>query len=254
MEINRVIEILKLYVAQVELPEPCWDGQAMYYRLVGQICAIGGAHGWDAIEDPETRAMLHPKAIRGAVNPLLHVWEALRKHGVRYIPDTPKYVEYQYAPKKVQAVLKNAHSPFVYSQLSHKFVLPDVIKGWAALLGPVSDIPQSLDQYTLNRKQAGQIRNLLIDNFRMIGPKSASNFLIGLGLTLDLIALDVRLLNLLINWKILHPQDRNRVPNINKYCLMEEQLYQQLCIPLGCTLMHLDQAMFNGYDELKGIR
>jgi thermostable 8-oxoguanine DNA glycosylase len=107
------------------------------------------------------------------------------------------------------------------------------------------------DQRLLTPDQARMARRLLIQNVRFFGPKSASDFLIGLGLADSLLALDVRLLNLLIDLWGFDPAWRDRVHRLDEYERLENTVVELFCPTLEVRPVELDRLLFYGYPSLK---
>lgn len=107
------------------------------------------------------------------------------------------------------------------------------------------------DEGVLTPAQAQAARRLLIREVHFFGPKSASDFLLGLGLADSLLAFDVRLLNLLIDLWGLDPVWRERVHHLDLYETLEAEVITLFCRPLEISPVALDRLLFYGYPALR---
>jgi thermostable 8-oxoguanine DNA glycosylase len=115
-------------------------------------------------------------------------------------------------------------------------------------------VGQPSNQGIFTPDQAKAARRLLIENVRFFGPKSASDFLMGLGLANSLLALDVRLLNLLIDRWGFEPSWRDRVHRLSDYERLESCVIDLFCSSLEVEPVELDRLLFYGYPNLKGSK
>src|SRR5947209_7294582 len=73
-------------------------------------------------------------------------------------------------------------------------------------------------------EQARAARRVLIRELRFFGPKSASDYLLGLGVAECLLAFDVRILNLLVDCLGWNPRIRRQVATLRGYELVEQRV------------------------------
>lgn len=225
----------------VVLPEPGrgWaDPCAAWHRVVGQICAVGSSRSWEPLEDLTVRAQLSVAAIRAAGDGAAeHVHRVLAGIRVRYCSPAKQ------RSQKAEAIAWNAQLPFV-AEPEGRVGLLDQLRshvGDSGLDGMFSQI------------QAHEARRLLIRSLRFFGPKSASDFLLGLGLADSLLAFDTRILNLLIDGLGWEASWRSRVQRLSAYEELEAEVLERLARPLGLSGLHLDRLLFQRYPELRRL-
>lgn len=237
--IERALSTLRRHRDSVDLPEAGagWrEPESAWWRIVGQICAVGSSRSWEALEDPAVRRELSIARIRHE-GPLAasHVHRVLSRIGVRYC--SPQHASSQ----KAEAIAANAASAYVADA-----------EGRVHLL---AQLEQAVGDRGIGglwpHAQACGARRVLIRNLQFFGPKSASDFLVGLGVADSLLALDVRLLNLLIDFLGWDPGCRQRVHSLARYEELEQQVVDTFCQPLGIRPAHLDRLLFSKYQDLR---
>jgi hypothetical protein len=86
------------------------------------------------------------------------------------------------------------------------------------------------------------------DDLAYIKNKGARDLLICLGLAHQVIAFDIRLVNVLRHLGVQLPTDL--ATNKLKYKALESELLAKVCQPCGVTGAHFDRILFNRYDKI----
>lgn len=237
--LTQATERLRSLQGTVPLPKrgSGWSApQEAWYRLVGQICAVGSSRSWDALQSSAARESLTILRIRSeGENAPGYVHAVLAGLKVRYCS-----LRSECSPK-ARAITANAHSPFIADA-----------QGAVCLLDRITEVVgKPGDQGLLTLEQSRAARRLLIRNVQFFGPKSASDFLIGLGLVDCFLALDVRLLNLLIDQWGFDPVWRDRVHKLDEYEKLESEVIARFCNSLEIKPAELDRLLFYGYSALR---
>ncbi|MCW3053022.1 MAG: N-glycosylase/DNA lyase [Chthonomonadales bacterium] len=235
--VSSAIEILRPLVGTIALPVrgSGWGAvEDSWFRLVGQICAIGNSRAWEALEPVQERLTI-PRIRAEGEQASVYVHGILAELRIRYCSlrstDSAKAI----------AIAANAFSPFI-ADANGVVCLLDRIQ--EAVGAPGTD-------GLLTPEQTRLARRLLIREVRFFGPKSASDFLLGLGLADNLLAFDVRLLNLLIDFWDFDPAWRDRVHRLDLYEALETEIVERFCKPLDISPVALDRLLFYGYPELR---
>ncbi len=233
------LEHIRALVGTVTLPIPGfgWSQPSeAWYRLIGQICAIGNSRAWialDPVRDRLTICAIREQNEHGAV----YVHRILADIGVRFCS---RHVTIS---QKATAIVHNANSRLVADDSGSVCLLDQIEQ--AGGTPPPSGV--------LTAFQAKAARKLLIQNVAFFGPKSSSDFLLGLGLANSLLAFDVRILNLLVNLWGYDPSWRTTIHRLESYEQLEADVIERLCQPLGITPLELDRVLFYGYPHLKRL-
>lgn len=227
-ELHEGLQRLK---ASTQLPQPGWAwafSHAAWRRIVGQICAVGSSRSWEALDAPGVWEELSVRRIRqeeGAAPQYVH--RVLARLRVRYCSPAKG------TSARADAIAANAASAIVADAEGRVHLLE----------GLRSEVGEPLEDGQFSHPQACAARSLLVGRLRFFGPKSASDFLLGLGLADSLLAFDVRLLNLMINHLGWNSSCRGEVGNLRRYEQLEAEVTQALCQPLGITPLHLDRLI-----------
>jgi|SRR5579871_1009498 len=237
--ISHAIEKIRPLRGSVPLPERGHGWQAQpesWYRLVGQICSVGSSRAWEALQTPSARKSLSVASIRAQEDrAAAYVHTILSELKIRYCSMRSD------SSAKANAIAASAHSPRIADA-----------EGVVCLLDQLAaDVGQPGDQGLFTPDQARVARRWLIQNVRFFGPKSAGDFLLGLGLADSLLALDVRLLNLLIDEWGFDPSWRDRVHRLNDYERLESSVIDLFCPALQIEPVELDRLLFYGYASLR---
>ena len=230
MQVERVRDgyVAKLTVADVALidrvvdpllPFARFDKLGLYRRmsaadfwlkLVGQICVMGSARHWEkARADRETMTLLHYDAVRARRDPAVYLAKVLEERkATRFHPN---------AAKKLADALENP-SFFASGELVAFNALP-------------------------HRHGSDAVRDALMDRWDGFGMKSASDFMITVGLSDDVVALDSRIVGFLNRHCKFRPQASSLQSNPARYRAVEHAL-RDYARSKGISLAKLDRILF----------
>ena len=90
-----------------------------------------------------------------------------------------------------------------------------------------------------------------MNNFKYIGSKSARDYLMGLGLVKNTVALDVRIQNIFNKIGIKLPKGFENNPKI--YDEIEKDILTKICQPLGLDGIQFDRMLYQNYDEIMDL-
>jgi hypothetical protein len=210
----------------------------LWPRVVGQICAVGSSRSWDALDDLglwDELSLERVRALGEREDATRAVHSLLARARVRYCsPAAPTSV-------KAEAVVANAHAPLLSGGG------PGLLDALRREVGT----PAGAADGVFSHAQACAARRLLVGGLSFFGPKSASDFLLGVGLADSLLAFDVRLLNLLVDHLGWDPAARRRVHALARYEELERDVIARLAEPLGWNGAELDRVLFYHYRALQ---
>lgn len=179
-------------------------------KLVGQVCVMGAARHWEkAMTDKETMALLRYDAVRAKRDPVAYLAKVLEEKGAtRFHPN---------AAKKLAGALMN-RSFFASGKLVAFDSLP-------------------------HKHGADAVRNALMDKWVGFGMKSASDFMITVGLSDDVLALDSRIVGFLNRHCQFKPKAGALQSNPARYRAVEQTL-RAYARNKGISLAKLDRTLF----------
>jgi hypothetical protein len=234
-----LFEALRPLREQTPLPKPgqAWrEPDVLWPRLVGQICAVGSSRSWDTLTEQGLWHELSQEKIRG-VEDRDEAARVVHRHlacaRVRYCsPGTLTSI-------KAEAIVRNAHAPLFEGG------------GVGFLDGIWREAGEPDDRGVFSHARACVARRLLVRSLSFFGPKSASDFLLGVGLADSLLAFDVRLLNLFVDCLGCEEGIRRQVHSLARYEELERKVMEWLAEPLGWNGAELDRVLFYHYADLK---
>jgi len=214
---NLVVE----YREDVDIPErdrwQTMDDAGVWRSVVSQVCVVGGVAGAERMLSsmpPDwygTLLSLSPAERSTAIH------AKLRQAGVRYVTATVD------ACRKTRALARNLS--FLHARGGPK-----------AYITQIAALPA-----------AKQIQAVIRD-LAFIKNKGARDFLMGLGLLRDAIALDVRVLN------GLKAMGADLAPGVGSdatlYAQLEKELLEEVCRPMKVDGVVLDRIMFQKHNQI----
>ncbi|MFB0544104.1 MAG: hypothetical protein ACETVN_00185 [Asgard group archaeon] len=219
------LEKIKRYLAhKVKLPElgeyARLNDDDLWLKMVIQFCVMGGTRMFDNLMRNETAFSGFKKEI--GLNKLL----SIKKDRV----------------KRIETVLKNYKATRFYSKQAKKIddILKEikvVDKGHVVLLDRLS-----------HKQDFSTIRKELRKRNKYFKLKSASDFMINVGLSHDVMALDTRLVRILKDHFGLNIDVRKVQRNKKIYESIEEAI-REACKEIGISLAHLDRIFFKYSDK-----
>lgn len=232
------IERLKLirdtFLKTTDVPSPDnWkylSNNDIWLRFITQVMVVGGSA-------PAERFMQNSKLKRDvSYNKLFKIEErkcleekinnVLRKVGTRYASQSPEKC------KKTQALVHNLK------------VLKKFKGGPKTLLRKLSEFK--------GRNESKRKAKYLMKIFKYFKSKSARDFLMGLGLTSNAIALDVRLQNILKN-KVRLDLPERIASDPELYDKTEQELLSEVCAFLNLSGVEFDRMLYQNYDKIKNM-
>lgn len=184
--------------------------QDFWRKLVGQVCVMGGARHWEkATTSMETMALLHYDAVRVKRDPTAYLANVLEEKGAtRFHPN---------AARKLADALAN-RSFFAFGKLVAFDSLP-------------------------HKHGPDAVRNALMGKWAGFGMKSASDFMITVGLSDDVLALDSRIVGFLNRHCQFGPKAGSLQSNPPRYRAVEHAL-RSYARSRGISLAKLDRTLF----------
>lgn len=197
------------------------DDEALWRAIVAQVCVVGSSARWDVIVASGDLAQISILALSPltAAARAVAIHKVLHKHGVRYVTGDAA------SCKKTQALVANL-----------EFVV--TCGGAAAYLSRLAAMAED----------ASRVKRVSRD-LAYIGLKGARDFLIELDLGRDLIAFDVRVLNVLAAAGVLTPE--NTQSNATQYEQLQRALLECVCVPAEITGAQFDRILYRNYAGLR---
>lgn len=108
--------------------------------------------------------------------------------------------------------------------------------------------PRGLLKFLSETNGKSERIRFLMRNFQFMGSKNARDFLMGLGLLRDAVALDARLKNVFAKMGIELPRGFESNPRL--YDEVEKDILEKICSPLGLSGVELDRLFYQNYREI----
>jgi len=156
--------------------------------------------------------------------------------------------------KKINNVLREVGTRYA-SQSSEKCKKTQALVHNLKVLKKFKGGPKTLLQRISKfkgRNESKRKAKYLMKIFKYIKSKSARDFLMGLGLTSNAIALDVRLQNILKN-KVGLDLSEGIASNPELYDKTEQELLSKVCVPLNLSGVKFDRILYQNYDKIKNM-
>lgn len=200
---------------------------ALWLRLVGQVNVVGGVSGNDRfIDNPNLLKRISLSSlnkIKSDEKLAETINAVLREAGVRY------------ASKNISKCNKT-------NALVHNYKFISKYKG-----GFKNQIQDLADIKGKNAELERVI--VLINNFKYLKNKSARDFLMGLGINKNTLALDIRIQNIFEHIGLPLP-DQTELGKKSIYAATEKDIIENICIPLNIQPVVFDRILFHNYDKI----
>lgn len=205
---SRYIEIAPIGRYRTLAPHEVW------FRLVGQVCVMGGAALWDSLTGSPTTAARFGEAV--SVNAV-----GLQDHPTPYLAHTLRsYSATRFHNKAAGRLVSIMDSPGVFRD--HTLVLFEDLS---------------------HEDPAIPTRDELVKRCPVFGLKSASDFMIDVGLSHDVIALDTRIVGILRRY-LGYNLTLSQIQGHRGRYLSVEAALRGLCDEQGVSLALLDRLLF----------
>ncbi|MEX6689678.1 hypothetical protein QTN47_19390 [Danxiaibacter flavus] len=203
------------------------DNNSLWLRLVGQVNVVGGVDGNDRFfERPELIKKINFSSlskIKLEKELALKINSVLREAGVRYASaDLTKC-------SKTKSLVHN-----------YKFI-SQYKNGFKGLLQELADIKGETAEV--------QRVHFLTSNFKYIKNKSARDFLMGLGINRNTVAIDIRIQNIFKRFGLPLPSQAELSRRII-YEAAEKNIVDKICKPLNIEPVQFDRILFQNYDSI----
>ncbi len=200
------------------------DADGVWKIVVYQVAVVGGSASYERLVNSETaQSSLHYDNLDpddpGCLEQINYI---LRSHGVRYASSDVKKCA------KSKALLQNLE------------FLKNFPGGPTGYMIHLSKLPEPVRI------------NKVMKDFSYIKHKGARDLLAELGLAVDIIALDTRVLGILRGLGADVPEN---TPNDDEqYLAIQQALLTQVCKPLGITGVELDRVLYWNHDKFRSRR
>jgi len=204
-----------------------WSNNHIWHHLISQVIVVGGS----APADKFSKNFQLKKFV--SYNRLLKIKDENRlEKDINYVL---RAVGTRYASKSVKRCRKT-------QALAHNL---KVLSGWKD--GP-KGLLRRISEFKGPNESKRKIKYLM-KIFEFIQSKSARDFLMGLGLVRDAIALDVRIQNVLRE-KVGIKVPKGLENNSKLYDNVETELLSKVCKPLKLSGVQFDRMVYQNYDEI----
>lgn len=226
-DIEKLQKIKKYLIDKVKLPKLgsylSLDDKELWMKIVIQFCVMGGTRMIDYLEKDKIRYAEFKKKID--LNNLMSIVEGDRLNYIDNILKDFKATRFHYHQAiKIDNILKN----------------PRVVNnGHIILLDGLSHTPPDFMK----------VRSELMERNPYFKLKSASDFMIVVGLSHDVIAFDTRVVGILNDYFGLN-LNVNRVQGSKTIYESLESALRDACERLGISLAHLDRMLFRFKDTI----
>ncbi|MCB9365533.1 MAG: hypothetical protein H6587_13250 [Flavobacteriales bacterium] len=203
------------------------DDNALWLSLVGQVNVVGGVDGNKRFQDNETlkqRISLNSLGkIKSDEKLATTINAVLREAGIRYASENISKCN------KTNALVHN-----------YKFI--------SKYKGGFRNLIQDLVNIKGKNAELERV-DFLINNFKYLKNKSARDFLMGLGINKNTLALDIRIQNIFEHIGLQLP-NQTELGKKSIYAATEKDIIENICIPLNIQPVVFDRILFHNYDKI----
>lgn len=194
------------------------DNNKLWRAVFMQVCVVGNSRGLGRLSEQLLKKSSNYTSLN-EMTPAQRkktIHSLLTNHGVRYASQSISKC------RKTKALNSNLQT------IINK-------KGPKAYFKRISTIPEEKLRVKTIAGDMAFIKN-----------KGARDLLMELGLVIDAIALDTRVLNILKECGIAVPKDAA----LDSYASLEAEIIEKVCKPIGVTGMELDRVLYQNYDQI----
>jgi len=198
------------------------DRDGAWKHFVYQVAVVGNARAQDRlVGSSQAQRELHFDHLErlGPEERRATVHGVFRAHGVRFAAADPQKC------RKTSAVVRN----FTF--------LSEFRGGPLGYLAALASIAK--EELRVER---------VVQDMRYIEQKGARDLLAGLGLAVNVVALDIRLITILHRLGVSTPPDLQTNPL--RYTEFEREVLARVCAPLGITGVELDRTLYHNYKAI----
>ena len=229
-QIEKFRLIIDAYQDQTIIPvEGHWKGlnnNDLWFRMIGQIMVVGSVTGkinFDA--RPELQKLVHTNALK-------KLREEERVLNINYVLRESKV---RYASEDLNKCAKT-------KALSNNF---EVLQAYE---GGMSQILSMFNLYDSKSAEWERVE-FLKANFQFMKNKSARDYLMGIGMNRNTLALDVRIQNIFNYVGISFPVAKE-LGNADIYDTTEKKIIKNICKPLKVEPIVFDRILFQNYAKI----
>jgi len=231
-QVRQFSHIVEKYKAKSRFPKPNYwkelDNTELWLRMVGQVMVVGSSAGEGRFMDrPDLKKMVSYNALGKMSNQERGetINFVLREAGVRYASiDIEKC-------NKTCALIHN-----------YKFI--------SSFKGGFKGLMQYLSEFKGENAEMDRV-NYLMKHLKYVKNKSARDFLMGLGINRNTLALDIRIQNIFNHMGVEFPS-QDDLGRKSIYIPTERTIIQKVCEPLAIEPMKFDRILYQNYDEITG--
>jgi len=231
--VNRLRQIKRRFLSDTEIPRrnrwKPWTNNRIWLEIFKQVIVVGRADRVDKFENRKLQALVSYSAlskIRDKKRLEERIHKVLRQIGARY------------ASRSISKCRKT-------QALAHNFQVVSKFEG-----GP-RGLLNRLAQFRGANAERRRIKYIM-KIFKYFGSKSARDFLIGIGMVRQAIALDVRLQRVLRKVGIKVPVGIGSSEGL--YDKVEAELLDKVCKPLRISGAQFDRMIFGHYREIDAMK
>jgi hypothetical protein len=199
----------------------------LWFWHVGQIMIVGSSNSKARFDNnDELKKLIHLNSLKKITDErkLLEVINyVLRQAGVRYASEDPN------------RCLKS-------KALLHNYLF---ITGYK---GGLKSILKKIDTFSGENFQIERIQ-FLMEHLKYMKNKSARDFLMGLGMNRNTIAIDIRIQNVFKHAGIVFPL-ANELANAKVYDETEQEIIEKICRPLSIEPIVFDRILYQNYTKI----
>jgi thermostable 8-oxoguanine DNA glycosylase len=231
-QVRQFGHIVEKYKAKSRFPKPNYwkelDNTQLWLRMVGQVMVVGSSAG-------EERFMNRPD-LKKMVS-----YNALGKMPDQKSGETLNYVMLEAGVRYASIDIEKCNKTCALIH-NYKFV--------SGFKGGFKGLIQYLSEFNGDNAEMDRV-NYLMRHLKYIKNKSSRDFLMGLGMNRNTLALDIRIQNIFNHFGIDFPSQGD-LSRKSVYIPIERTIIQKVCEPLEIEPMKFDRILYQNYDEIVG--
>jgi len=199
----------------------------LWMTNIGQVMVVGGSISKIRFDkSKELRQLIH--------------FESLRKITIE--DKLLKTINYVLRKAKVRYASAVASKSAKSRALLHNYLF------LASYKGGFKAIMQMLDSNSGENHELQRVRYLM-ENMKFMKSKSARDFLMGLGMNTNTIAIDIRIQNVFLHAGVSFPS-ASKLSNPKVYDDLEQQIIEKICKPLSIRPLVFDRILYQNYNKI----